>query len=114
VSEEVALQAANAYLREIANRLRATPAKHARLEITATAELDFDSAEHILETAQPELETGGVAAPAQGYDIIVMATHGRTGVLRWTVGSITERVMQMAKTPMLIVRPASQENQSFM
>jgi nucleotide-binding universal stress UspA family protein len=111
-SEQGALQAANAYLRGVADRLCAAPTKPVRLSVTTAAEVDSDSAEHILETAQPELEIDEVGVPFQGYDLIAMATHGRTGVLRWTTGSITERVMQMAKTPMLIVRPSSHKNLS--
>jgi nucleotide-binding universal stress UspA family protein len=110
LTKQGALRPANAYLSRVADQCRAAPLQHERLTITTAAELDFDSAEHILETAQPGFDMDGAVTPEQGYDIIVMATHGRTGVLRWSVGSITERVMQMAKTPMLIVRPSTYKN----
>ncbi len=38
-------------------------------------------------------------------DVIAMATHGRGGVQRWAMGSITERVLSATKLPLLIVRP---------
>lgn len=37
-------------------------------------------------------------------DMIVMGTHGRRGVQRLTVGSVTERVMRRAGCPVLVVR----------
>lgn len=37
-------------------------------------------------------------------DIIVMATHGRRGLDRWFLGSITERVVRTANCPVLTVR----------
>ena len=35
---------------------------------------------------------------------IVMATHGYTGLKRWTHGSVAERVLQAASVPVLLVR----------
>jgi len=35
---------------------------------------------------------------------IVMTTHGRTGISRWTHGSVAERVLQAASVPVLMVR----------
>jgi nucleotide-binding universal stress UspA family protein len=37
-------------------------------------------------------------------DLVVMGTHGRTGVGRYTAGSVTERVVRMSRTPVLTVR----------
>ena len=36
---------------------------------------------------------------------IAMATHGRSGVQRWVMGSMTERVLGATRLPLLIVRP---------
>ena len=38
-------------------------------------------------------------------DVIAMATHGRGGFRRWVMGSVTNRVLHAAHTPLLIVRP---------
>ena len=51
----------------------------------------------------------GIAAKAivaltQPGDAIVMATHGRTGVKRWFIGSIAEEVLRHATVPVLLVR----------
>ncbi|HRW06357.1 MAG TPA: universal stress protein [Caldilineaceae bacterium] len=37
-------------------------------------------------------------------DLIAMTTHGRSGVRRWTLGSVAERVLHEAEQPLLIVR----------
>ncbi len=37
-------------------------------------------------------------------DLIVMATHGRSGVARWLLGSVTERVLRQAPCPVLTFR----------
>ncbi len=42
-----------------------------------------------------------------GTDLIVMATHGRTGVQRWVYGSVTEKVLHSVNTSLLVVRPVS-------
>lgn len=43
-------------------------------------------------------------ARENSIDMIVMGTHGRRGVQRLTVGSVTERVMRKASCPVLVVR----------
>ena len=37
-------------------------------------------------------------------DLIVMATHGRSGIARWVLGSVAERVLRGARIPLLLVR----------
>jgi nucleotide-binding universal stress UspA family protein len=39
-----------------------------------------------------------------GFDLIVMGTHGRTGLSHVVVGSVAERVIQKAPCPVLTVR----------
>jgi len=40
--------------------------------------------------------------------LIAMSTHGRGGILRWTLGSTTDRVLRSATNPLLVIR--SQEH----
>jgi nucleotide-binding universal stress UspA family protein len=40
-------------------------------------------------------------------DLVVMATHGRTGLARAFIGSVTEQVVHHAGTPVLCVRPGT-------
>jgi nucleotide-binding universal stress UspA family protein len=46
------------------------------------------------------------AAVAEGVDLIVMSTHGRTGLAHMLIGSVTERVLRRAPCPVLAVPPA--------
>ncbi|MCK6529197.1 universal stress protein [Myxococcota bacterium] len=43
-------------------------------------------------------------AAAEGCDLIVMGTHGRTGVSRVLMGSVAERVLRASQVPVLVVR----------
>lgn len=38
-------------------------------------------------------------------DLIAIATHGRGGLQRWALGSVTDRVLRATTLPVLIVRP---------
>ncbi len=40
-------------------------------------------------------------------DLVIMATHGRSGVSRWAYGSVAERVLMNGSSPILLVRPPS-------
>ncbi|NWG86190.1 MAG: universal stress protein [Hydrogenophilaceae bacterium] len=44
-------------------------------------------------------------AEADGADLIVLGTHGRTGLKKILVGSIAERVIGQADCPVLVVKP---------
>jgi nucleotide-binding universal stress UspA family protein len=37
-------------------------------------------------------------------DLLAMCTHGRTGVSRWVIGSVTERVVRHSGDPVLVIR----------
>ena len=46
-------------------------------------------------------------AVASGAGLIVMGTHGWSGLIRWTLGSIAHRVIRTAPCPVLTVGPQS-------
>jgi universal stress protein A len=46
-------------------------------------------------------------AEAEHVDLIVMATHGRTGLRHLVMGSVAERVVRTAPCPVLTIRPAA-------
>jgi nucleotide-binding universal stress UspA family protein len=49
-------------------------------------------------------------ADEQGVDLVVMGTHGRRGLDRYLLGSVTEKVVRSADLPVLTVRaPATDE-----
>ena len=43
----------------------------------------------------------------QDMDLVIIATHGRSGISRWVRGSIAERVLTASRCPVLLVRPES-------
>jgi nucleotide-binding universal stress UspA family protein len=45
-------------------------------------------------------------------DVIVMSTHGRSGISRWLFGSVTGRVLSMTACPVLVV-PSHELQQKF-
>ncbi len=44
-------------------------------------------------------------AKEAGYDLIVMGTHGRTALSRLLMGSVAERVVRQAHSPVLTIPP---------
>ncbi|TNE72210.1 universal stress protein [bacterium] len=44
---------------------------------------------------------------AKNYDMIIMSTHGRTGFSRFILGSVSEKVLRISHTPVLIVERES-------
>lgn len=59
-----------------------------------------------------EVQTGDAAsiiierAQALRPDAIVMSTHGRTGLTRWVVGSVTQKVLSATPCPVFVIPPA--------
>ncbi|QDX40183.1 universal stress protein [Salarchaeum sp. JOR-1] len=45
-------------------------------------------------------------AEEAGVDMIVMGTHGRTGLDHYLIGSVTEKVVRRAPVPVVSVRPS--------
>lgn len=61
--------------------------------VIATA-IDGDPAEVIIDLAQKTPES-----------LIAMCTHGRSGIGRWMLGSVAEKVIQHSRNPVLLLRP---------
>jgi nucleotide-binding universal stress UspA family protein len=63
-------------------------------------------------SVEPLMKQGNPAAEildtcsGQKADLIAMTTHGRAGISRWMLGSVTEKVLRASPVPMLVVRPA--------
>lgn len=70
-------------------------------------ELENEIAYEVIEG--PPVEKILEFADLHGIDLIVMSTHGRTGLRRWLYGSVTARVMRSSQSSMLIIRPAPTE-----
>jgi nucleotide-binding universal stress UspA family protein len=91
---------AQEYLAGVCERVVAQ-AGNPHLTVTWSIIYSSDVADAII-TAAEERRT-------QHRDVLAMATHGRGGLQRWVMGSITERVLEGTKLPMLVVRPAQVE-----
>lgn len=64
-------------------------------------------------TVSGEVLQGSIAAAivdsAGPQDVIVIASHGRSGVKRWFLGSVAEEVVRRAACPVLLVRKGIEE-----
>jgi len=43
-------------------------------------------------------------AANQGFDLIIIASHGRSGLSRWTHGSVADKVFRASHAPILMVK----------
>jgi nucleotide-binding universal stress UspA family protein len=84
---DTAEEDAQAYLRTVADRL-----KEQGLDVTTAVSIG-PVANCIIEYAE-----------ANHMDLIAMCTHGRTGLARWALGSVADRVLRAGDTPILLVR----------
>jgi nucleotide-binding universal stress UspA family protein len=81
----------------------------------------LQEAQSYLETIQRELDREGFktrillrdrspaedildVACAENIDLIVMSSHGKSGLARWSFGSVAERVARHSLCPVLLVR----------
>jgi nucleotide-binding universal stress UspA family protein len=56
-----------------------------------------------LEAGVPATEI--VRLARDGFDLVVLGTHGRTGFQHALLGSVAERVVRRSPVPVLTVRP---------
>jgi nucleotide-binding universal stress UspA family protein len=79
---------AEKYLQEIAAQLR-------KGGINASTYVIFGRAAEVLTEF----------ASHNALDLIIIATHGRSGISRWVMGSVAERLIRSVAIPILVVRP---------
>ena len=96
-------QAAKTYITGVTEQLQ-QKLKNLNLSITWSLLGDTDVAGAIVDMAEHS-EGKTKAEQVNGCDLIAMSTHGRGGLERLMMGSVTERVLHSTKLPMLIVRP---------
>lgn len=63
-----------------------------KVRSSVVVKIENDPAEAILAVAE-----------AEGVDMIVMASHGRSGMSRWMLGSIAEKILRSASVPVVVV-----------
>jgi nucleotide-binding universal stress UspA family protein len=60
----------------------------------------------VIALEEPDPAVAIAKAVADGaYDVVAMATHGRSGLSRMLMGSVAEQVLALATTPVLLYRP---------
>ncbi len=97
---------ASAYLRNVGQRLLHGDLAHLDLRVSSSVAVHMDVAEALMSLAEHG-EAKREAERFDGSDIIALATHGRSGLQRWARGSVTERLLEATKLPLMIVHPAS-------
>jgi nucleotide-binding universal stress UspA family protein len=98
-----AQQSAKKYIAGVTEQLQ-QKLKDLNLTITWSLLRDKDIAGAVIDVAEHN-DNKAIADQASGCDLIAMSTHGRGGLERLMMGSVTERVLHGTKLPMLIVRP---------
>ena len=85
--------------REARDRLDAAAEETRSRGIETTVDLlEGEAAEQII-----------AAGNRAGESLIAMSTHGRSGIGRWMLGSVTDKVVKHTATPVLIIRAQREE-----
>lgn len=92
-------QEAEQYLEQIQHRLQVQG-------LAATSLVTEGGAAQDIAAQAKTLEEAGQAV------LIVLATHGRSGLGRWLYGSVAGAVLHLADVPLLVLRPTSREGAS--
>ncbi len=88
IVDEKQRESAERYLQSLAETLR-----QKGLKVSASVKTGQQVAVEIIDFAKES-----------GADLIIMSTHGRSGITRWVLGSIALKVLTRAETPILLIR----------
>jgi nucleotide-binding universal stress UspA family protein len=69
-----------------------TQLKQKGLEVTGLVTSGFDAASEIEKVCKKN-----------DIDLIIMSTHGRSGLDRWLMGSVAEKVLRYGEVPLLLI-----------
>jgi nucleotide-binding universal stress UspA family protein len=87
IVDEKQKEAAEKYLTDLAENM-----KKRGLKVSAMVKTGQQVAVEIIDFAK-EIKA----------DLIVMCTHGRSGITRWVLGSVAHKVLTRAETPILLI-----------
>lgn len=105
IMQEEEVQKAQDYLHGVMGRVQEMLPTGLNLTIGSVTTVDTDAAKAILSEAGTT-EEGQLTPP---YDLIALATHGRSGLSRLLMGSVTEKLLGATLCPLFIVRPHHKE-----
>lgn len=75
-----------------------------RMVALAPANLTRNVTAHIVRADEPATAIAQTAARL-GCDVICLASHGRSGLLRAVMGSVADRLLRTTRKPVLVLRP---------
>jgi nucleotide-binding universal stress UspA family protein len=104
LGRETAIAEAEEYLYEKTRELHENLQTRYGLGITWSVKEAHDITQGLISVAEHGNVDRGVSIFG-GCDMLAMATHGRSGLQRITLGSVTEQVLGRTLLPLLIVRP---------
>ena len=87
IIDEKSKQSAERYLTDLADEL-----KKRGFKVTAGVKTGLQVAAEIIDFAK-----------GKGVDLIVMSTHGYSGITLWALGSVARKVLTRAETPILLI-----------
>lgn len=96
------------------------------LYVDSLLAMERGAAQDYLETVAAPLREAGIAVASEVAEsspaeriveraeedpsaLVAMSTHGRSGLGRWLLGSVTDKVLRATRNPLLIVRPTAPE-----
>ncbi len=102
------------------------PEVHIPVGLDTVREYELQQADSYLEPVLKALEAKGIVGHAviregkpadiivdfaqdEGMDIVIMCTHGRSGISRWIFGSVTQKVLQKCRVPVLVIKPHNKQ-----
>ncbi|MCY1083733.1 universal stress protein [Archangium lansingense] len=80
---------------------------HADQQLTAFLK-DVPHSKQLLEAGDPARVIARVAGEG-GYELLIMGTHGRTGMSHLLLGSVAEKVVRLAPCPVLTFRTPAEK-----
>jgi len=87
IMDEKSKQSAERYLTDLADELNKRGFK-----VTAGVKTGLQVAAEIIDFAK-----------GKGVDLIVMSTHGHSGITLWVLGSVAHKILTRAETPILLI-----------
>jgi nucleotide-binding universal stress UspA family protein len=75
------------------------------VDVTWSAIIDTDVARGIVRMAESYDGLAKESDQEDEFDVIAISTHGHGGVQSWVTGSVSQRVLNATRLPLLIVRP---------
>jgi nucleotide-binding universal stress UspA family protein len=103
--QEQAIDEASNYLKQKAEGIHERLETEFNLAVTWSVVVESGVADALIRAAEDGTVTRG-SSIFGGSDLLVLSTHGRSGLQRLVSGSVMERIAGHTKLPLLVVRPA--------